>query len=66
MGATLTSPVFGVPADFAGLVGLQWLTGATTVVSGLGYLTSKDAVHRLTKAEVVKRLTKPHILPKRK
>ncbi|KAJ2088700.1 hypothetical protein GGI09_006361 [Coemansia sp. S100] len=66
MGATLASPVFGIPADFVGLVGLQWLTGATTVFSGLGYLTSKDAVHRLTKAEVAKRLPKPHILPKRK
>ncbi|KAJ2743556.1 hypothetical protein GGI20_003661, partial [Coemansia sp. BCRC 34301] len=66
MGATLASPVFGVPANFVGLVGLQWLTGATTVISGLGYLTSKDAVHRLTKAEVAKRLPKPPILPKRK
>ncbi|KAJ2767262.1 hypothetical protein IWQ56_003403 [Coemansia nantahalensis] len=66
MGATLAAPVFGVPAGWAGLVALQWLTGATTVVSGLGYLVSKDAVHRLTKAEVAKRLPKPHsIRPKK-
>ncbi|KAJ2859226.1 hypothetical protein FB639_005812, partial [Coemansia asiatica] len=51
MSATLVAPVCGVPADWPGLVALQWITGATTVVSGLGYLFSKDAVHRLTKAE---------------
>ncbi|KAJ1964148.1 hypothetical protein GGI12_001604 [Dipsacomyces acuminosporus] len=66
MGSTLTSPVFGIPADFAALVGLQWLTGATTILSGIGYLTSKDAVHRLTKAEVAKRIPKPPILPKKR
>ncbi|KAJ2161733.1 hypothetical protein GGF46_001237 [Coemansia sp. RSA 552] len=67
MGTTLTSPVFGVPADYIGLVALQWVTGATTVASGLGYLVSKDAVHRLTKAEVAKHIPKPpHILPKKK
>ncbi|KAI8321164.1 CDP-diacylglycerol--glycerol-3-phosphate 3-phosphatidyltransferase [Martensiomyces pterosporus] len=65
MAATLTSPVLGIPADFAGLVGLQWLTGTTTVLSGIGYLASKDAVHRLTKAEVAKRIPKPRILPKK-
>ncbi|KAJ1730282.1 hypothetical protein LPJ72_004550 [Coemansia sp. Benny D160-2] len=67
MGATLASPVFGISADCIGLVGLQWLTGATTVSSGIGYLTSKDAVHRLTKSEVAKRIPKPHnILHKKK
>ncbi|KAJ2661469.1 hypothetical protein IWW48_002452 [Coemansia sp. RSA 1200] len=67
MGATLTSPVFGISADCIGLVGLQWLTGTTTVASGIGYLTSKDAVHRLTKSEVAKRIPKPHnILHKKK
>ncbi|KAJ1944228.1 hypothetical protein FBU59_002661, partial [Linderina macrospora] len=67
MAATLTSPVFGIPVDHAGLVALQWITGTTTVLSGIGYLTSKDAVHRLTKAEVAKRIPKPpHILPSKK
>ncbi|KAJ2363546.1 hypothetical protein H4S01_004245 [Coemansia sp. RSA 2610] len=66
MAATLAAPVLGVAADAAYLVALQWITGATTVASGIGYLTSKDAVHRLTKAEVAKRLPKPHILPKKK
>ncbi|KAJ1773693.1 hypothetical protein LPJ74_000235 [Coemansia sp. RSA 1843] len=67
MGTTLTSPVFGIPADWIGLVGLQWLTGATTIASGIGYLISKDAVHRLTKAEVAKRIPKPpSILHKKK
>ncbi|KAJ2598630.1 hypothetical protein H4R99_004027 [Coemansia sp. RSA 1722] len=66
MSATLVAPVCGVPADWPALVALQWATGATTVVSGLGYLVSKDAVHRLTKAEVAKRIPKPHILPKKK
>lgn len=59
MGATLASPVLGIPVDSVGLVGLQWVTGTTTVVSGLGYLLSKDAVHRLTKAEVAKRINLP-------
>ncbi|KAI9501956.1 CDP-alcohol phosphatidyltransferase-domain-containing protein, partial [Coemansia spiralis] len=49
MGATLTSPVCGIPVDWIGLICLQWITGTTTVISGVGYLTSKDAVHRLTK-----------------
>ncbi|KAJ1742878.1 hypothetical protein H4R22_003704 [Coemansia sp. RSA 1290] len=66
MATTLASPVFGVPADHVYLLALQWATGATTVASGIGYLTSKDAVHRLTKAEVAKRIPKPHILPKKK
>ncbi|KAJ1931598.1 hypothetical protein EC988_009736 [Linderina pennispora] len=67
MVATLTSPVFGIPVDHTGLVALQWITGTTTVLSGIGYLTSKDAVHRLTKAEVAKHIPKPpHILPTKK
>ncbi|PIA15451.1 CDP-diacylglycerol--glycerol-3-phosphate 3-phosphatidyltransferase [Coemansia reversa NRRL 1564] len=45
MGSTLSSPVFGIPADWIGLVALQWITGATTITSGVGYLFSKDAVH---------------------
>ncbi|KAJ1736121.1 hypothetical protein LPJ61_000171 [Coemansia biformis] len=59
MGATLAAPVCGVPADWIGLACLQWLTGATTIASGVGYLVSKDAVHRLTKAEVARRIPKP-------
>ncbi|KAJ2077181.1 hypothetical protein H4R24_005282 [Coemansia sp. RSA 988] len=67
MGTTLASPVFGMPADWIGLVALQWVTGGTTIASGIGYLFSKDAVHRLTKAEVAKRIPKPqNILPKKK
>ncbi|KAJ1754340.1 hypothetical protein LPJ77_000347 [Coemansia sp. RSA 2523] len=66
MAATLAAPVFGVPVDAVGLTALQWATGATTVASGVGYLVSKDAVHRLTKAEVAKRIPKPRILPKNK
>ncbi|KAJ2359463.1 hypothetical protein GGF43_000082 [Coemansia sp. RSA 2618] len=65
MAATLAAPVFGVPVDAFGLQALQWATGATTVASGVGYLVSKDAVHRLTKAEVAKRIPKPRILPKK-
>ncbi|KAJ2718991.1 hypothetical protein GGI07_005483 [Coemansia sp. Benny D115] len=63
MGVTLAAPLAGVPSDALALVGLQWLVGATTVASGLGYLVSRDAVHRLTKAEVAKRLPKAPVLP---
>ncbi|KAJ1856716.1 hypothetical protein LPJ73_002139 [Coemansia sp. RSA 2703] len=66
MGATLAAPVCGVPVDWPALVALQWATGATTVASGLGYLVSRDAVHRLTKAEVAKRIPKPKLLPRKK
>ncbi|KAJ2780459.1 hypothetical protein H4R18_003441 [Coemansia javaensis] len=53
---TLAAPVLSVAPDCVGLVALQWATGATTVASGIGYLTSRDAVHRLTKAEVARRM----------
>ena len=43
MGASLSAPVFGVPSQ-APLTGLFYLTGATTVLSGISYVTSKTAV----------------------
>ncbi|KAI7835161.1 CDP-alcohol phosphatidyltransferase-domain-containing protein [Kickxella alabastrina] len=62
--ASLAAPVCGVAAaECMPLAALQWATGATTVASGVGYLFSRDAVHRLTKAELAKRMPKPHVLP---
>ncbi|KAJ1674511.1 hypothetical protein EV182_003131 [Spiromyces aspiralis] len=59
MGTTLTVPAFGLSLDHWAITALQWLTGATTVASGIGYLTSKNAVHMLTKKEIKVRLKKP-------
>eukprot|EP00656_Telonema_subtile_P016862 TRINITY_DN1893_c0_g1_i1.p2 TRINITY_DN1893_c0_g1~~TRINITY_DN1893_c0_g1_i1.p2 ORF type:complete len:241 (+),score=41.01 TRINITY_DN1893_c0_g1_i1:124-846(+) len=43
MGASLAAPVFGLPSQEV-LTGLFYLTGVTTVASGLSYATSKTAV----------------------
>lgn len=54
LGMTLASPVMmvqEVPELAMALTGMQWLVGTTTILSGLSYLTSNDAIKYLRKAK---------------
>ncbi|XP_071453887.1 probable cardiolipin synthase (CMP-forming) isoform X2 [Hetaerina americana] len=48
VGTTLAAPVFGY-IDHPLLQGLCWLTAATTVISGLSYVFSKNTYHFVKK-----------------